>query len=150
MLLNLGLPLPSYQVRRGKGVKKNRTAANHCQPSYDQDQQEYLSQFVSQQFQQQGPYNSNPYPADPNSPYSPQDQQRYQQQYQQQSDQYGSTDPGAQAEGDRGLMGALAGGAAGAYGGHKLGHGIIGSLAGAFVGSKMEHKYKDRKGRSVS
>jgi hypothetical protein len=45
---------------------------------------------------------------------------------------------GAQEE-DRGLMGALAGGAAGFAGGHKMGnHGIIGALAGAFMGSKLE------------
>jgi len=47
-------------------------------------------------------------PIDPNQPYTP---------------------PGA--EGDRGLMGALAGGAAGAYGGHKMGHGFIGGIGGA-------------------
>lgn len=39
-------------------------------------------------------------------------------------------------------MGALAGGAAGAYGGHQLGHGVIGTLGGAFVGSKLEDTYK--------
>lgn len=42
-------------------------------------------------------------------------------------------------------MGALAGGAAGYYGGNKMGHGIIGSLAGAFLGSKLEDKHKAHK-----
>jgi len=36
-------------------------------------------------------------------------------------------------------MGALAGSAAGFYGGHKMGkHGILGTIAGAIVGSKVE------------
>jgi hypothetical protein len=48
-------------------------------------------------------------------------------------------------------MGALAGGAAGAYGGHKMGHhGVIGGLAGAFVGHKLEDKYKKDHSRRSS
>jgi uncharacterized membrane protein len=40
-------------------------------------------------------------------------------------------------------MGALAGGAAGYYGGHRFGnHGIIGAVAGAFAGSKLEDAAK--------
>jgi hypothetical protein len=36
-------------------------------------------------------------------------------------------------------MGALAGGAAGLYGGNKMGrHGILGTIAGAIVGSTLE------------
>jgi outer membrane lipoprotein SlyB len=51
-----------------------------------------------------------------------------------------------QAEGDRGLMGALGGGAAGYFGGNKMGgHGIIGAIAGAVLGSKLEDKKKDKK-----
>jgi len=42
-------------------------------------------------------------------------------------------------------MGALAGGAAGAFGGNKMGHGILGGLAGAFLGSKLEDKAKKPK-----
>jgi len=48
------------------------------------------------------------------------------------------------AEGDRGLMGALAGGAAGAYGGHKMGHGFIGGVGGAVAGSMLEDAYKKK------
>jgi LysM repeat protein len=63
-------------------------------------------------------------------------------------------------EGDRGIMGGLAGGAAGAFGGHKLGgqagHGaagtIIGALGGAFAGHKAQdaasdwkHEHDDKK-----
>ena len=51
-----------------------------------------------------------------------------------------------QAEGDRGLMGALGGGAAGYFGGNKMGgHGIIGAIAGSILGSKLEDKHKKPK-----
>jgi hypothetical protein len=43
-------------------------------------------------------------------------------------------------------MGALAGGAAGGFGGHKMGHGIIGTLGGAVAGSMLEDKFKDSHG----
>ncbi|KAF2163285.1 hypothetical protein M409DRAFT_57575 [Zasmidium cellare ATCC 36951] len=43
---------------------------------------------------------------------------------------------------DRGVMGALAGGAAGAYGGHQLGHGVIGAIGGAYAGHKLEDAYQ--------
>jgi CVNH domain len=45
-------------------------------------------------------------------------------------------------EADRGLMGALAGGAAGAYAGHKMHHGIIGAVGGAYAGHKLEDAWK--------
>ncbi|KAL9108396.1 MAG: hypothetical protein Q9227_006857 [Pyrenula ochraceoflavens] len=46
---------------------------------------------------------------------------------------------------DRGIMGAMAGAAAGGYGGHKFGgHGFLGALAGAFAGHKMEDAFKHR------
>ncbi|KAK3618541.1 Cell division control protein 7 [Elasticomyces elasticus] len=47
-------------------------------------------------------------------------------------------------EGDRGVMGALAGGAAGAYGGHKMNHGFLGGVGGAVAGSMLEDAYKKR------
>ncbi|KAK5119202.1 hypothetical protein LTR85_007816 [Meristemomyces frigidus] len=64
---------------------------------------------------------------------------------------HGAVDPatsqalptGAVDEGDRGLMGALAGGAAGAYGGHKVNHGFIGGIGGAVAGSMLEDAYKN-------
>jgi outer membrane lipoprotein SlyB len=44
------------------------------------------------------------------------------------------------------MMGALGGGAAGYFGGNKMGgHGIIGALAGAVLGSKLEDKHKKHK-----
>jgi outer membrane lipoprotein SlyB len=43
-------------------------------------------------------------------------------------------------------MGALGGGAAGYFGGKKLGgHSIIGALTGAVLGSKLEDKHKKPK-----
>jgi outer membrane lipoprotein SlyB len=43
-------------------------------------------------------------------------------------------------------MGALGGGAAGYFGGNKMGgHGIMGALAGAVLGSKLEDKHKGKK-----
>ena len=96
-------------------------------------QQSYPGQAPAQQFPQQGGYVQDQYP-----------QGQYGQHGQQ--GQYGSTDPNAQAEGDRGLMGALGGGAAGYFGGNKMGgHGIMGALAGAVLGSKLEDKAKDKK-----
>ena len=54
-------------------------------------------------------------------------------------------DPNNPQEGERGFMGAVAGGLGGHFLGKKADHGILGTLAGAFLGSKMEDKYKDRK-----
>lgn len=51
------------------------------------------------------------------------------------------------SEEDRGLMGALAGGAAGAYGGHKVHHGFLGTIGGAIAGSLAEDAYKNHERR---
>ena len=48
-------------------------------------------------------------------------------------------------DGERGLMGGLAGAAAGAYGGHKMGHGVIGAIGGAIAGHKLQDFVNDRK-----
>jgi hypothetical protein len=40
-------------------------------------------------------------------------------------------------------MGALAGGAAGGYAGHKMHHGFLGAVGGAYAGHKLEDKYKE-------
>ncbi|KAF2705935.1 hypothetical protein K504DRAFT_505660 [Pleomassaria siparia CBS 279.74] len=108
---------------------------------YQQQQQgqygqpQYPGSAPAQQFPQQGAYQQNQYPHDAQAPYGQPGQQYH-----------GSTDPNAQAEGDRGLMGALGGGAAGYFGGNKMGgHGIIGALAGAVLGSKLEDKHKHNK-----
>lgn len=46
--------------------------------------------------------------------------------------------PGGAQEGDRGILGALGGAAAGGYGGHKMNHGVIGTIGGAVAGSMLE------------
>lgn len=54
--------------------------------------------------------------------------------------------PGSEGgDGERGLMGAVAGGAAGAFAGHKMGHGVLGALGGAFAGHKLEGFVDGRK-----
>merc|ERR1712230_333736 len=68
-------------------------------------------------------------------------------------DQYGSSNsyynsnsqPAPGQEADRGMMGAVAGGAAGAFGGHKAGHGFLGSIGGAIIGSLAEDYAKKNK-----
>ncbi|CAD0113574.1 unnamed protein product, partial [Aureobasidium uvarum] len=98
-------------------------------PPQHQAYGQYPPSDPSHQFPQQGAYNQNPPPQDPNNPYGNQ---------QHQQSQYGPTDPAAGQEGDRGLMGAVAGGLGGGLLGNKAGHGIIGTIAGAFLGSKAE------------
>ncbi|KAF1943757.1 hypothetical protein EJ02DRAFT_501892 [Clathrospora elynae] len=99
-------------------------------------QDQYPGQAPQHQFPQQGAYAHDQYPQGQNA--YPQPQPGHQ--------PYGSTDPNAQAEGDRGLMGALGGGAAGYFGGNKMGgHGIIGAIAGSILGSKLEDKSKKPK-----
>ncbi|KKY32486.1 putative glutamine-serine-proline rich [Diaporthe ampelina] len=52
--------------------------------------------------------------------------------------------PGNGPEGeDRGVMGALAGGAAGAWAGHRVNHGLLGALGGAFAGHKLQDAFHD-------
>ena len=55
------------------------------------------------------------------------------------------TDPNNPQEGERGFLGAMAGGIGGGVFGHKHNHGLIGTLAGAFLGSKAEDMFKNRK-----
>ncbi|KNG80036.1 glutamine-serine-proline rich protein [Aspergillus nomiae NRRL 13137] len=59
----------------------------------------------------------------------------------------GSTDtPNAEPEEkDRGFLGAVAGGAAGAYGGHKVNHGFLGAIGGAISGSVAQDAMKKHK-----
>jgi len=64
-----------------------------------------------------------------------------------QGHQHGQTnpnDPNSQ-EGDRGLMGAIAGGIGGGMLGGKANHGFLGTLAGAFAGHKAEDAWKNRR-----
>ena len=92
---------------------------------------------VSQQYPQHGAYGQQQH--DPNQPPL---QQGYQDPNAPQYDPNAPVDPNA-PEGERGLMGALAGGAGGYFLGHKANHGILGMLGGAFAGSKAEDKFKE-------
>lgn len=51
--------------------------------------------------------------------------------------------PSSRPGDDRGVMGALAGGAAGAFAGHKANHGFLGALGGAYAGHKMQGAVHD-------
>jgi len=100
------------------------------QSAYPPQQNQYPGSAPSNQFPQQGAYNQAPHPIDNNVP-----------------GQMAPTDPSMQQEGDRGILGAIAGGSAGYYGGNKAGgHGILGALAGAFAGHKLEDKFKGKNG----
>jgi len=95
-----------------------------------QPQGQYPGAPPAQQYPQQGPYGQSPHPPQHGQP----------------GQGFGPTDPNAQAEGDRGLLGAIGGGAAGYVGGSKFGgHGLLGALAGAFAGHKLEEKAKNSK-----
>ncbi|KAL4787050.1 CVNH domain-containing protein [Aspergillus varians] len=83
----------------------------------------------------------------------------YQAAYQSSQAAYPDATPGAEAQdpssNDRGVLGALAGGAAGAYGGHKVNHGVLGTIGGAITGSlaedaikKKTHEKKEKKSNS--
>jgi len=97
------------------------------QQSHDRPQQH--------QYGQPAPYGSSEYP--PRPEYG----QRFEgQEYPPTNAPYGG--PNAEGDGDRGVMGALAGGAAGAFGGHKVHHGFLGSVGGAIAGSVLEDQYK--------
>lgn len=90
----------------------------------------------SHQFPQQGAYNQDPYPADPNNPHA-----------QQQQGYYDPNNPNAvPGEGERGLGSSLAGGAAGYFLGKKAGnHGVLGALGGAVIGNYLGDKHKHNK-----
>ncbi|KAL4904375.1 CVNH domain-containing protein [Aspergillus multicolor] len=82
----------------------------------------------------------------------PQQPQQHQPTYPQDAPQSGPGQP--QDPNERGFMGALAGGAAGAYAGHQVNHGVLGTLGGAIVGSlgqdaiKQHHEKKEKKSKS--
>ncbi|KAK7180934.1 hypothetical protein PSPO01_13058 [Paraphaeosphaeria sporulosa] len=121
----------------------------------------------SRNYPQYEPYRDAPAPyCEPNRNYNnysayqpPPPPPRYstspQYQYQQPGDRapfntYGTYDPYAalpsSRKDERGLMGAVGGGAAGMVGGELLGdHPISGALAGAYLGSKMEKRHERKK-----
>lgn len=115
-------------------------------PSYNQS---VTSTYPSGGFSQpaQSQYQTQPYYY--NDATNPQDQYAYQQpnypEPNPNTSYYNSAPNAGGAEADRGLMGAVAGGAAGAWGGHKAGHGVLGALGGAILGSLTEDYAKKNK-----
>lgn len=86
--------------------------------------------------------------SDPNQGQQGQGQQGYPQTARQSSDPNAPNyDPNAppMTESDRGLLGAMAGGAGGAFLGHKAGHGFLGTIGGAILGSIGEDFAKKKK-----
>jgi hypothetical protein len=157
-----------YRSPAAQDYEQSYTQHQHYQESYNQyphnpsqyegpapaehpyGQPDYSAQSQSYGYGDEAQRTHSPYPAQPDSqyedfnpppgpppashggPYPPYE-----------SDvQADPNDPNAQ---DRGLMGAVAGGALGAYGGHKVHHGFLGAVAGAITGSVAEDAYKKHK-----
>lgn len=141
---------------------------SHYASNYGYDNSQYQSSYPSSGFSQP----QQPYYANSHSTYQPQDQNYASHQVQQQQpysssssssasyyqsqtpaagDSYynQSSQPALNADGtttDRGLLGAVTGGAAGAFAGHKArGHGVLGALGGAILGSLTEDYAKKGK-----
>lgn len=105
-------------------------------------------------YAQQGPYGLNQ--AGPHSPYSPNDAHEYaqphyqysgQQQYQRPppSSPCPPPHPVAAGQGEKGVFGAVTGGAAGGFAGHKVNHGFLGAVGGAIAGSLAENTIKEHR-----
>ncbi|OTA99749.1 carbohydrate-binding module family 50 protein [Hypoxylon sp. CI-4A] len=110
-------------------------------------QPNYQPPYQGGQGGQQGygqPQYGNGYNSAPNDPYA--ERQNSHSPYPNEGpySQPGAQNGGPGEEGERGLMGGLAGAAVGAYGGHKMGHGVIGALGGAFAGHKLQDYAHDR------
>ncbi|KAF2666669.1 CNVH-domain-containing protein [Microthyrium microscopicum] len=125
------------------------------QPHYNHPNQQYNQytpppgQYTPQPNQQSQYTNQSPYPPPQPSPYEQGQAASY---YNPSSNRPNppALSPSALAnkptnptDEERGLMGALAGGAAGGYAGHKMHHGIIGTVGGAYAGHKLEDAYKN-------
>ncbi|KAI6794494.1 hypothetical protein KC363_g7352 [Hortaea werneckii] len=122
---------PSYG---GYGSEQQHYQTGPPPPMYGG--QQYAPQDHSQYG---GPPSYPPY----NAPTADSDVDAFKSHYEQ---PYGPVDPSSSqpAAEDRGVMGALAGGAAGAYGGHKMKHGFLGGIGGAVAGSMLEDAYKKK------
>ncbi|KAL3458942.1 CVNH domain-containing protein [Aspergillus heterothallicus] len=112
------------------------------QPYY-QHQYQYPPNGYGEQYQQPPP----PYP---NQPYPEQQPYSEQQPYPHSPSGYALTPstaegPNAVDPNERGVLGAITGGAAGAYAGHQVNHGVMGTLGGAIIGSIAQDAIKDKK-----
>ncbi|KAB8229621.1 CVNH domain-containing protein [Aspergillus alliaceus] len=127
-------PSPSnyYQQSGGESYQSAPSVGQPPYPSYENSR----------------PNQSNPYPP---QPFSPSPQPGYAQQppapppY---SPQPTDSPNAVPDEKDRGFLGAVAGGATGAYAGHKVNHGFLGAIGGAMTGSVAQdamRKHKEKK-----
>ncbi|KAF7595485.1 hypothetical protein BBP40_005821 [Aspergillus hancockii] len=108
----------------------------------------YPEQPQYSQYDYPQPNQTGPYPPQPRPPSSLQPQAGYGQHppapppY---SPQLTETANPETDEKDRGFLGAVAGGAAGAYGGHKVNHGFLGAVGGAITGHVAQDALKKHK-----
>ncbi|KAL4995438.1 CVNH domain-containing protein [Aspergillus recurvatus] len=129
--------LPSIASGNSTAYPQQNSSGYQYQP------QEYYGGYQ----QPPPPYYQHPAsPAPAQSPYShlyqpqpPLQPQQPQTTYPQGTDQDVQTN---QDPNDRGVLGALAGGAAGAYAGHQVHHGVLGTIGGAIAGSLAEDAMK--------
>ncbi|KAG6368608.1 hypothetical protein INS49_002821 [Diaporthe citri] len=146
-----GGPPPSYNQYNQYAQPSNApyphpsqpSYAGHQSPSYNSQQptQGYGYNAPAQQQYASPPPSHSPYQQEP--PYHPPGPPS-QGGYGAAASYLNSDRPGSRPEGeDRGVMGALAGGAAGAYAGHKVNHGFLGALGGAFAGHKLQDAIHD-------
>ena len=112
---------------------------------YSQGYPQYQTAYTGHE--QYNTYNSYPQQGFAPQNYSQPEQARYYSQSydpsHQSQPQYGQPPQ----EGDRGVLGALGGGAAGGVAGKRMGHGFLGTIGGAIVGSLAEDfaKQKNKK-----
>ncbi|PYH46616.1 putative glutamine-serine-proline rich protein [Aspergillus saccharolyticus JOP 1030-1] len=85
------------------------------------------------------PYNDRPYSPYPQQPGHPQQPPPYT------VTSEPNLPPSATDEQDRGFLGAVTGGAAGAFAGHKVNHGFLGAIGGALTGSVAEDAIKNHR-----
>lgn len=137
---------PSYT----SGASHYGNSSEYGHQGYERQEQAQHTQYGEQSYGAQITHNNYPPSQSPAYPPPTNYPPRNQSSYGQQPPQYGYQDPAnpqinPQDPADRGVMGALAGGALGGYGGHKINHGIIGTVGGAIAGSKLEDHFKDEK-----
>jgi len=135
-----GQPSPSYG---------QNTYGQQQYPPQQYGQQQYPLQQYNQQYQApaQGPYGA-PGPANVTPHYPPPQGGDANEEYAPPEGPPPTRPP--QTEEERGILGAIAGGAAGGYAGHKLHHGFLGTLGGAYAGHKLEEAYKEHHKKPAS
>lgn len=122
------------------------------QYAYNQGYQGYpqYEQTAYTGYEQYNTYPQQGYAAQSCNTQPPEQARYYSQSYDpsyQSQPQYGQyQQPGQEA--DRGVLGALGGGAAGGFAGHKAGHGILGTIGGAIVGHLTEDFAKQKRNKN--